>query len=69
MEQRMDADMRAWREIGLELIPEFRRLVRRVPLHIRVARREVPLFRARGVFVTAHADDDAGIAVMLDDLL
>ena len=69
VQERVNADVRAGRKIGLELIPEFRRLIRRVPLHVGVARREIALLGARGVFVAPHADDDAGVAVVLDDLL
>ncbi len=60
MQQRMDADVRALVVIGLELVPQFRRLVLDVPFHVFVARAEVTLLGAGGFLVAAHADDDAG---------
>ena len=59
----MDADVRAGLEVGLELVPELRRLIRDVPFHVAVARGEVALLRARGLLVAPHADDHAGVAV------
>src|SRR5215207_11278500 len=40
IEQRVDADVRTWRELGGVLIPEFRRLVGDVPVVLARARRK-----------------------------
>ena len=56
----MNAYVRAGREVGLVLIPEFRRLIADVPRVLVGARREVALLRAAALFVGAGADDDAG---------
>ena len=48
-----------WLEIRLELVPQLRRLVLDVPLHVLVARAEVALLGAGGFLVAPHADDDA----------
>ena len=42
VQERVNPDVRARREVGLELVPEFRRLIRGVPLHVGVARRSAP---------------------------
>src|SRR4026209_371637 len=69
MEERVNADVGAGREISLELTPEFRRLVRRAPLHPLIARGEVPLLGSGRFLVAADANDDAGIFSLLDEVL
>ena len=61
VEQRVDAHVRARREVGLELVPELGRLIADVPVVVLVARREVALLRAAALLVGARADDDAGV--------
>ena len=51
MQDRMDAQMRARRRRGVELIPEFRRLVAHVPSAFGAARREHALLGAGRLFV------------------
>src|SRR5271169_3503344 len=63
MQDRMHAQMRArWRR-GVELIPEFRRLIAHVPSALGAARREHALFGARRLFVAADAGDQSVEAV------
>jgi len=57
MQDRMDAQMRARRRRGVELVPEFRRLVADVPSAFGAARREYPFLGAGGLFVTANTGD------------
>ena len=56
-------------EIGLELVPQLRRLVLDVPFHVLVARAEVTFLGAGRFLVAAHADDDAGVMVLVEHLL
>src|SRR5262245_52309625 len=65
VEQRVDTDVRAGREVGLELVPELGRLVAHVPGVVLVARREVALLRAAALLVGARSHDHAvvGLAV------
>src|SRR5580704_18518944 len=59
MQDRVNAQMRARRRRGVELVPEFRRLVADVPSALSAARREHPLLGARGLFVAANAGDQS----------
>ena len=59
MQDRMDAQMRARRRRGVELVPELRRLVAHVPSAFETARREHALLRARRLLVAADAGDQA----------
>src|ERR1700727_1797194 len=59
MQDRVNAQMRARRRRGIELVPEFRRLVANVPSTLGAARREHPLLGARGLLVAANAGDQA----------
>ena len=63
MQDRMDAQMRARRRRGVELVPEFRRLVAHVPSAFGAARREHPLLGAGGFLVAADAGDQAVKAI------
>jgi len=56
-------------EVGLELVPELGRLILDVPLHVLVARAEVALFGAGWFLVTADADDNAGVVVLVEHRL
>src|SRR5262249_40297604 len=58
-QQRMDAHMRAFRQLALEVIPEFRRLVAEVPGTALGARREHTLLGTGRLLVAADAGDDA----------
>ena len=55
--------MRAGRRRGVELIPEFRRLIAHVPSAFGAARREHPFLGARRLLVAADAGDQAVEAV------
>src|SRR5215813_11021218 len=59
MEDRMDAQMRASRQPGVEVIPEFRRLIAHVPMALKAARREHPLLGASRFLVAANAGEQA----------
>ena len=59
MQDRVDAQMRAGRRRGVELVPELRRLVAHVPSAFEAARREHALLRARRLFVAADAGDQS----------
>src|ERR1700740_2678111 len=59
MQDRMDAQMRAWRRRSVELVPEFRRLIAHVPSAFGAARREYPLLGAGGLFVAANPGDQS----------
>src|SRR5205814_9679337 len=54
---RVHGEMRAWRWRGVELIPEFRRLVAHVPTTFSSARREHPLLGAGRFLIAANAGD------------
>ncbi len=58
-QQRMDAHVRAFRQVALEVVPEFRRLVAEVPGAAFGARREHALLGAGRLLVAADAGDDA----------
>src|SRR5476649_2665560 len=64
MQNRMHADVGVGAEIGLELTPEFRRLILEIPGEISPARREVALLGAGALLVSADADNDR-VEVML----
>src|SRR5262245_30094900 len=64
----MDADVRPGRECCLELIPEFRRLVAKVPIAMFVARRKVTLLRSCPFLVGADTQDDSRITFLLEQL-
>jgi len=55
MQDRMDAQMGALGRRGIEVIPEFRRLVAHVPAALYPARREHPLLGAGRFLVAANA--------------
>src|SRR5262249_37294331 len=64
MEDRMDPQMRTSRKPGVEVIPEFRRLITHVPAALKPARREYPLLGAGRLLVTANASEQAIEAVL-----
>ncbi len=66
VQQRMDPQMGPGREVGVELVPEFRRLVAEVPLPGVAARAEHPLLGAHALLVAADPGDDAGELVLGD---
>src|SRR6266853_1216975 len=66
VQERMDADVGAFLEIGLKLVPKLGWLVFDVPFHVSVARADVAFLGARRLFVAAHANDDAGEAVLFE---
>src|ERR1051326_806903 len=66
MQDRMDAQVRAGRQPGVELVPEFRRLAAHVPLAVARARREDALLGAGRLLVAADAGDQAVEAVLLE---
>src|SRR3546814_9303818 len=57
VQQRVDANVGARREVGLELVPELRRLVAEVPGPALAARAEHPLLGPRRLLVAADAGD------------
>src|SRR5205085_315963 len=59
MQDRMNPQVRARRRRGVELVPEFRRLVTYVPSAFGAARREHPLLGAGGFLIAANAGDQA----------
>src|SRR3984885_11579762 len=63
MQDRVNTQMRTRRRGGVELVPEFWRLVANVPSALSAARREHPLLGARGLFVAANAGDQSVEAV------
>src|SRR4051794_37627222 len=63
MQDRMNAQMRAGGRRGVELVPEFRRLIADVPSALSAARREHPFLGAGGFFITAYAGDQSIEAV------
>src|SRR5262245_4955101 len=69
MQQRMDPYMRPVLEVGLKLIPEFRRLILHVPFHVFIPGTKVPLFRTGWLFIAANTNNHAGKAMFLEDLL
>ena len=60
----MDAQMRAGRQPGVEVVPEFRRLVADVPVALEAARGEHPLLGAGRLLVAADAGDQPVEAVL-----
>src|SRR5690606_15290336 len=64
MQQRVDPDVGAWLEVGLELVPELGWLVLEVPLEVLVAWREVTLFGAGALFVATDATEHGVEAVV-----
>src|ERR1017187_3355886 len=69
VQQRMNPDVGPGLEVRLELIPQLRRLVLHVPLHVLVARAEVTFLGPRRLLVAADADDEAREVVLLEDCL
>src|SRR5580692_899660 len=63
MQDRMDAQMSARRRRGVEVIPEFRRLIADIPAALDPARREHPLLGAGRLLVAANAGEQAVEAV------
>src|SRR6516164_8523487 len=59
MQDRMNAQMRALRRRGVEVVPELRRLVAHVPAPLDAARREDPLLGAGRLLVAADAGEQA----------
>src|SRR5262249_48489154 len=64
MQDRMHAQVRAGRQAGVELIPEFRWLSAHVPLAVRTARREHALLGAGRLLVAADAGEQSVEAVL-----
>src|ERR1039458_3345885 len=69
VQQRMNPDVGPGLEVRLELIPQLRRLILHVPLHVLVARAEVTFLGPRRLLVAAGADDDAREVVLLEHRL
>src|SRR6267142_385773 len=61
--------MSAFCKIRFELVPQLRRLVLDVPLHVLVARAEIAFLGPRRLLIAAHSDDDTGEVVLVEDLL
>src|SRR5256714_9973551 len=59
MQDRVNAQMRAGRRRGIELIPEFRRLIAYVPSAFGAPRREHAFLGARCLFIPADPGDQA----------
>ena len=64
MQDRMHAQMRARRRRGVEVVPEFGRLVAHVPQAFGAARREHALLGAGGLFIAPDAGDQSVEAVL-----
>ncbi len=69
IEERVNPNMGARRKRRLILIPEFGRLVAKIPFSVLVPQRKVPLFRSGPFFVGADAQDDGGPTVRRYGLL
>src|SRR6516225_3635483 len=52
----MNADVRSRIKVGLKLVPQFWRLILKVPLEVFVAWREISLFCPGSFFVASDAD-------------
>ena len=66
MQDRMDADVCAGREVGLELVPEFRRLVAEIPFGVLATRTE-DTFLGAGRFLVPADTGNHGLHVLLGD--
>src|SRR5256885_7646149 len=69
IQQRMDPDMSSRGKSRLELIPELRRLIAEIPIAMFVTRREVAFLGPRPFLICAHTENDARIALLLNQLL
>src|SRR4029077_1529210 len=69
IQQRMNSDVCPRRKSRLELIPELRRLIAEIPIAMFVTRREVAFLGSRPFLICAHTEDDACIALLLNQLL
>ena len=69
VQQRMNADVRSRIKVGLELVPQLRRLILKVPLEVFVAWREISLFCPGSFFVPPDADNDSLIVFFFNDRL
>ena len=68
LEERMDPQMRVWRKVGLELVPQFRRLVLDIPLHCGRPGTEHTFLGPRRFLVTADANDHRPEAMAVEGL-
>src|SRR5690606_35682628 len=59
VKQRMDPNVGVGREIGVVLVPQFRRLVPEVPRPVHAAGTEDPLLGPRRLFVSANAREQS----------
>src|SRR4029453_9659132 len=66
MQDRVDAQMRAWRRRCVELVPEFRGLIAHVPAAFKSAGREHAFLGAGGLLVAADAGDQSVEAVFVE---
>ena len=65
----MNADVRPRRKSRLELVPQFRRLIAKIPIPVLVSRRKVPFLGSGTVFIRTHTEDDAGVPFFFDQIL
>src|SRR5262245_25925973 len=65
----MDPNVCPRRKGRLELVPELRRLITEIPIAMLVTRREIAFLGPRPFFVCPHTENDARIALLLNQLL
>src|SRR6202050_2098754 len=65
----MNPNMSARIKICFKLVPQFRRLVLKIPLEIAIARRKISLFSSRPLLIPAYPDNYRLIILLFDDLL
>ncbi len=69
VEQRLHPYVLAFRRIGRELSPKFRRLIFVIPLELRIAGREVSFLRTGWIFVAPDSGDQRVEFVFREHLL
>src|SRR5271166_1481825 len=69
VQQRMNADVRPRIKVGLKLVPQFRRLILKIPLEVFVAWREISFFCPGSFFVTPNANNDSLIVFFFNNRL
>src|SRR6202011_1258405 len=67
MQQGMNSDVGSGIKISLVLVPEFRRLILKVPFKVLIPRRKIALFRSSPFLISSDADDHCMISTFLND--
>src|SRR5215472_2241045 len=68
VQQWMDSDMGPRWEVRLELIPQLRRLIAKIPVPVLVARREIALLGPRPFLIGSDAENNSRVTLLLDEL-